>query len=82
MRRTSVTVVPFPGAERTRTSSIKLSITVKPMPERSAPPVVNMASRAFATSAMPMPVSRTVTRTLRRASSVRTLICISPAPEG
>jgi len=40
MRRRMVTVVPFPGVERTRSVSIKLSMMVNPMPERSSFPVV------------------------------------------
>ena len=54
-----VTVVPFPGAERTFRESMKLSIMVKPMPERSSLPVVNRGVRACSTSAMPTPQSRT-----------------------
>ena len=40
MRRRIVTVVPRPGAERTRSLSVKPSMIVKPMPLRSSPPVV------------------------------------------
>ena len=49
------TVVPRPGTERTVTASMKLSIMVKPMPLRSAPPVVNMGWRACSMSGMPRP---------------------------
>ena len=46
MRRRRVTVVPFPGADFTLRASIKLSMMVKPMPERSSFPVVNRGVRA------------------------------------
>ena len=38
--RSMVTVVPLPGAERIFRLSVKLSMMVKPMPERSSFPVV------------------------------------------
>ena len=38
--RFMVTVVPFPGFERTDSLSMKLSMIVKPMPLRSSPPVL------------------------------------------
>ena len=47
------------GVERTFTPSMKLSMMVKPMPLRSAPPVVNMGWRARSTSGMPTPLSFT-----------------------
>ena len=40
IQRCMVTVVPFPGVERTRSLSMKLPMMVKPMPLRSSPPVV------------------------------------------
>ena len=58
----SVTRVPLPGAERTLTESIKLSITAKPRPARSAPPVVNSGSIALETSGIPHPLSATAPR--------------------
>ena len=54
-----VTWVPFPGVERTFTTSMKLSMMVKPIPERSSLPVVTSGVRAYSTSAMPTPQSRT-----------------------
>ena len=60
MRRRMVTVVPFPGVERTRSVSIKLSMMVNPMPERSSFPVVKRGVLACATSAIPTPQSCTV----------------------
>ena len=57
MRRRMVTVVPLPTVERTFTVSIKLSMMVKPMPERSSFPVVNKGVRACSTSGMPTPLS-------------------------
>ena len=36
---------------------MKLSIMVKPMPLRSAPPVVKLGRRACSTSGMPTPLS-------------------------
>ena len=54
-----VTVVPFPGVERTFRLSMKLSIMVKPIPERSSLPVVNRGARACSTSGMPTPQSFT-----------------------
>ena len=51
-----VTWVPFPGVERTFTTSMKLSMMVKPIPERSSLPVVNSGVRACSTSAMPTPL--------------------------
>ena len=59
MARRMVTVVPFPGVERTRRVSIKLSMMVNPMPARSSPPVVNIGALARSTSAMPTPQSFT-----------------------
>ena len=59
----SVTVVPRPGAEETRTRSQKLCITAKPRPARSSPPVVYSGSIAFSMSGMPQPRSRILTTT-------------------
>jgi len=55
-----VTVVPLPGVERTFTASMKLSMMVKPMPERSSLPVVKRGVRACSMSGMPTPQSRTM----------------------
>ena len=56
-----VTVVPFPGLERTLTVSIKLSMMVKPIPARSSLPVVKSGARAWSMFSMPTPQSRTTT---------------------
>ena len=58
---------------------MKLSMMVKPMPLRPAPPVVNMGALACSTSAMPTPRSRTMisrmppSRMRRRMMTVPTL---------
>ena len=65
MRRRMVTVVPFPGTERTRRLSIKLSIMVRPCRRRYSSPVVKSGSLARSTSSMPTPQSRmTISSTL------------------
>ena len=75
MRRRRVTAVPLPGTERTFTLSIKLSMMVKPMPLRSALPVVYRGCRACSTSAMPTPLSFTwISRVLSSNSRRRMVI--------
>ena len=60
---------------------MKLSMMVKPMPLRSSPPVEKRGCRAFSTSAMPRPQSRTdSSRTF--PSRMRALMTIFPRRSG
>ncbi len=76
-----VTLVPLPGTERTRTLSIKLSMTANPKPARSPPRVVNSGSIAWRTSIMPHPRSLILMRTSPSANSP-THMYISPHARG
>ena len=76
-----VTVVPFPGLERTLTVSIKLSMTANPKPARSPPRVVNSGSIAWRTSIMPHPRSLILMRTSPSSNSP-THMYISPTLAG
>ena len=76
-----VTVVPRSGTERTFRVSIKLSMMVNPMPERSSLPVVKSGVRACYTSAIPTPQSFTTISKLL-SSNRRSFILILPRVSG